>query len=223
MDLYVDKDLFDKIIKGRIMKRLLTIILTLAFASLSYGDAFKLMTGLNLSRYSVSPQEKNTQWSHKMGFCVGGGFEFDITDHIVMEVDWLLLQKGSRVKFKTSPDVKTNYSLRTISSPIFAQIKFKRDFPFYVIGGGEVSLILSHGLEKEIGENVDQQDLKENTKSFDFGLVFGCGCEAKVSQFQSFFVEARYQYGLANVLMESQGYESMKTNTILFILGIKSY
>ncbi len=69
----------------------------------------------------------------------------------------------------------------------------------------------------------DESDLKEDTKTFDVGLVFGCGFELKVSRFQSFFIEGRYHFGLVNVLNVSDKYESMKTNAILLAVGIKSY
>lgn len=205
------------------MKKFLIIVLNLILVSSLYGDAFKLMGGLNLARYTVSPKEESTELSYKMGLFVGGGFEFDLTEHIFLEFDLLLLQKGSKVEFQDLPDVESNYNLRTISIPVVAGIKFKRNMPFYILGGAEFSLILSHVFVNKIEEDVDEQDLKENSKSFDFGLVFGCGFEVKVGRFRSFFVEGRYHLGFANILKDSIEYQSMKTKTILLVLGIKSY
>lgn len=205
------------------MKKFLIVILNFILASSLYADAFKLMGGLNLSRYAGSPKTETSDLSYKTGLCVGGGFEIGLSEKIAIEVDWFLLQKGSKVKFLTFPDLKSKYNLKTISVPVLAEIKFKRDLPFYFLGGGEFSLILSHTFEKKIGKNVDRQDLKENTKSFDFGLVFGCGFEVGISKFQSFFIEGRYHLGFANIAKEYDQYQSIKTNVILFILGIKSY
>lgn len=188
-----------------------------------YGDAFKLMGGLNLSKYTVSPKEESAELSNKMGLWVGGGFELDLSEKIFLEFDLLLLQKGSKVKFPALPDLKSNYNLSTFSIPALAGIKFRRNLPVYIFGGAEFSLILSHALVKKSGEAADEQDLKENTKSFDFGLVFGCGFEVKVSKFQSIFIEGRYHHGFMNIIKYSDQYESMKTSVILFVLGIKSY
>lgn len=205
------------------MKKTLIFAFVFTLALSLYGDAFKLMGGFNLSRYNVSTEEENLEWKYKMGFWVGGGFQFDLTEQLALEFDLLLLPKGSKVEFPDLPDAKSNYNLRSISFPIIALFKFKRDLHLYILGGGEFSLILSHAFVKKIREHVDELDLKENTNTFDLGLVFGCGFEFEVSRFQSFFIEGRYHLGLVNVLKLSDEYEAMKTNAILFILGIKSY
>lgn len=205
------------------MKKFLIIVLNLILVSSLYGDAFKIMGGLNLSRYTVSPKEESTKLNYKMGLCVGGGFEFDLTEHIFLEFDLLLLQKGSKVEFQDLPDVESSYNLGTLTIPAIAGIKFKRNLPFYILGGAEFSLITSHAFVEKIGEDVNEHDLKENSKSFDFGLVFGCGFEVKVGRFRSFFVEGRYHLGFSNILKDSIEYQSMKTKTILLVLGIKSY
>ena len=205
------------------MKRFLIIILNLMLVSALYGDAFKLMGGLNLSKYTVSPKEESTKLSYKMGLWVGSGFEFDLTEHIFLEFDLLLVPKGNKVEYTALPDIKANYNLKEISFPVLTGVKFKGNLPFYILGGAELSMILSHVFVKKTGEDVDEQDLKENTKTFDFGLVFGCGFEVKIRQFQSFFIEGRYHLGFSNVFKDSGMYGSAKTNTILFVLGIKSY
>lgn len=205
------------------MKRVLIVILILISVSNLHGDAFKLMGGLNLTRYRVSPEEASLNWKHKMAFWVGGGFEFDLSEKLALEFNLLLLQKGSKVEFTDLSDLKAHYNLRVISFPALVSFKFKRNFPVYILGGCEFSFVLSHAFVKKIKGEVDELDLKEDTKSFDLGLVFGCGLELKVSRFQSFFIEGRYHFGLVNVLSASDEYESMKTGAILLALGIKSY
>lgn len=205
------------------MKKILIVIFTLITVSNLHGDAFKLMGGLNLTRYRVSPEEVSLDWKHKMAFWVGGGFEFDLNEKLCLELNLLLLQKGSKVEFADLSDLKAHYNLGVLSFPALISFKFKHNFPVYILGGGEFSFVLSHDFVKEIKGDVDELDLKEDTKSFDLGLVFGCGFELKVRRFQSFFIEARYNFGLVNVLNVSEEYESMKTNAILLSLGIKSY
>jgi len=205
------------------MKKILIVVFTLITISNLHGDAFKLMGGLNLTRYRVSPEEASLDWKHKMAFWVGGGFEFDLSEKLGLEFNLLLLQKGSRVEFTNNPDLKANYNLRVIAFPALVSFKFKRNFPVYILGGCEFSFVLSHDFVKKIKGEVDELDLKEDTKNFDLGFVFGCGFEVKVSRFQSFFIEGRYHFGLVNVLSASDEYESMKTNAILLGFGIKSY
>ena len=208
------------------MKKLLFTLLTISISSSLYADAFKLMGGLNLQKYTATPKEESIEWDYKMGYFVGGGFEFDITESkmIAIEVDGLLLyKKGSKKESSDPTDPQFSYSLGTICVPALARIKFKTDSPFYILGGGEASLVMSHKFEKKTGETAEKGDLKENTKTFDFGLVFGCGCEIKITHIQSLFIEGRYNLGLVNILKLSDEFESVKTNALLLILGIKTY
>ncbi len=205
------------------MKKILISLLAMIFVSNLNGDAFKLMGGFSLARYRTSPEEANLDWKHKIAFWVGGGFEFELSERLGLEFNLLLLQKGSKVESISLSDSEANYNLRVISFPALVSFKFKRNFPFYILGGGEFSFVLSHEFVRKNNSKADESDLKEDTKTFDVGLVFGCGFELKVSRFQSFFIEGRYHFGLVNVLNVSDKYESIKTNAILLAVGIKSY
>lgn len=208
------------------MKKSLIVLLNIIMASALYADAFKLMGGLNLAKYSLSPKEGSIDWSYKLGFCVGGGFEIGLVedDIIAVEVDGFLIQKkGSRAETSALNDSKSDYHLNTLCVPVISKIKFKYDSAFYVLGGGAVSLVLSHKFERKMGSKKEQIDLKEDTKNFDFGLVLGCGYEMKVNKYQRFFIEGRYHLGFVNLLRDSEESQSVRGNAILIILGIKSY
>jgi len=187
-----------------------------------HADAIKLMGGINLSKYSLSPKEQNIKWSYNPGFCIGAGIEFDLipNGNIAFEVDGLMIQKkGSEMEDVVSPGLKTNYRLSLLCFPAMVRVKFKVESSIYLLGGANISLALSH----KHSQQGDLTDLKEDTRKFDIGLVFGFGIKKKFNWYQDLFIEARCHFGFANILKETWKNQSLKTNAILIIFGIKNY
>jgi len=197
-----------------------TFILLFACSFLE-ADSFKLMGGLNLIKYSSFPSTRNADWRLNIGLCVGAGIEFDLTENkrLAIEIDGMMIQKKGTLTIDPSrPDLNTDYNLSTISVPALAKIKPITGIPFYFFGGGVGSLVLSH----KYSTNKNQKDLKEDTKTVDFGFVAGIGYEAKINFFQNIFIEARYQRGFLNLLRFPKDDESLKSHALLIIVGIKT-
>ncbi len=208
------------------LKGIFFILLTVFTASGLYADGIKLLGGLNLSKYAASTKDENQSWSFKTGLCVGAGFEFDLSEsgRIAIEIDALLIQKkGKRGEDPSLPNVERTYSLNTLCFPIMARIKFKRNLPFYLLGGSEFSLIMSHKLERRTGDQKSQADLKEATKRADFGPCLGGGVEVRIREFQTVFLELRYHFGLVNLIQEPEDLEALKAHAFLIVIGIRSF
>ena len=191
-----------------------------------HADGFKLMVGLNLLKYSARANEGTFRWSQKLGLCVGGGFEFDLSEsqRIAVEIDGFLVQKkGVRIEDGESTNGELTFSMNTLRIPVLARFKPKASLPLYLLGGSEFSLVLSHSFEKRIGERKEQEDIKELTKRSDLGLVLGCGFEVRMKEFQSLFVEARFHYGSLNMVGSYEEFSSLRTHVFLFVVGIKTY
>lgn len=191
------------------MKKFLFIALSILLVSVTYAHGFKLMGGLNLSKYAVEPEIGGIEWKNKTGFLAGGGIDISLVPNIAVEIDALYFQKGSKVEID---GVDIEYALNVISIPALLRVKFLPGPSPYVLGGGEFSIILSHEL--------DEVDIKENYESFDYGLVFGAGFEMKMPG-ASFFIEGRYYQGVKNIIKEPVGDESLKTKAIVAVVGIK--
>ncbi len=202
----------------------LTLFFTLISAAYLPADSFKLITGLNLLKYS-NLAEENFQWRYKPGFCVGAGFEFDLREeeNLAIEVDALLLQKqGSKVSTENS-NVRFVYHLNSLCFPAMVRFKAKEQWPFYFLGGGQLSYILSHKVDLKSGSKINQVDLKESTKNFGWALSLGAGFEMKISKYQKLFMEIRYNLSWLNLLKFPEPDEKVTNNSLLFTLGIKNY
>ena len=208
------------------MKKFLFVLLILAFVSGASAQEWKVIFGLNLSKYDIWPEQFEDTWGfflykvtslNKTGFHFGGGIEFTITKNFAFEINGLYFQKGSRIETKQiapGPEVTRgidSYTLHGASIPAFLKFKpFTGSSP-YILGGCEISIIFSHfqGWTSRTA----------NTKSFNYGLLAGVGFEIKMRDV-TLFIESRYHYGLINILKYSP-YESKKTRAIAFVFGLK--
>ena len=151
------------------MKKFLFIFLSLIFVSRLYAHEIKFMLGGNISKYEISPEvyygsvrgyefEYTYEISNTKGFLFGCGIEFALTRNVSIEIDGLYFQKGSSIQKLYSPlesplenlaiiDLLLSYNLEGISIPLLLKIKFLSGSSPYILGGGEFSFILSHGVE----------------------------------------------------------------------------
>lgn len=200
------------------MKKFLNLLLCILTVSTLHAD-FKIIGGLNLSKYSVLPKKENLNWNYKLGFLAGIGLEKKLSYKFLVEFDFLYFQKGSEVESADIADSKWKYNLKVVSIPILLRFKFMDRTSPYMFGGFEVAALVGHEVKYE---GLEAIDVKDNTKSLDYGLVFGCGYEIELQEFLYFFVEGRYHLGLRNIISVPLEVESMKTNVILIVIGMRS-
>jgi opacity protein-like surface antigen len=190
------------------MKKFLLIFLAIILVSATHAYGFKIMAGGHLAKYAVEPKVVGDEWKYKTGFLLGGGIELFSVPNISLDIDGFYFRKGS--KFKSATE-ELDYTLDVISITPLVRVKFLPGPSPYVLGGGEFSYILTHKL--------DELDIKDNTKSFDYGLVFGAGYEMSMPG-ASLFFEGRYHLGLNNIQKDPPD-ASLKTKELVVIVGIK--
>ncbi|MBC8358515.1 MAG: PorT family protein [Candidatus Aminicenantes bacterium] len=214
------------------MKKFLFVLFSIVLVSGAYAQEFKLICGLNLSKYILLPDlnqeiigikfERNS--NYKTGFSLGCGVEFALSKNIAFEIDWLYSQKGCKGEIKPvypgSYVIPTKYTLHLFSIPVILKIKFLPDSSPYILGGGEFSFVLTHRYTYIFNGGGDGLNITENTKYLDYGLVFGGGFEIR-SKAASLFIEVRYHLGLQNISKDYFKFESIKTRAAVLILGFK--
>ena len=208
------------------MKRKHTIFSVILFLSIltllvstAYAQEFKFIQGFNLSSYSTEPDQITSMgipliiYDYKInsvtGLLIGAAFEFDLSKNITIEIDALYFQKGSNIK-EVNESFIYNYHLNAASIPVLIKIKPLSSLPAYLLGGGELSIILTH--------EQNERTITADTETFDFGLIAGCGIEIKIKN-RIVCLEGRYHLGLRNIT-KNWPFDSIKTRAIVFILGI---
>ncbi len=191
------------------MKKVLVFLLLLSIPIVSQAQSVKLVGGINLADFrSVSgsyPEnpKSNTRFAAGLGFESGG-------EKVFWEVDVLYFQKGCRAE---TGEIRGNFNLDEISVPVLLKLKFAPETSPFLLAGGEAAYVISY---KNTEGN--KTDLKEFTKSFDYGLVFGGGLQLVMDTF-GINIEARYHYGLADLGKEGSD-SHFKTSTLVFTAGL---
>jgi len=212
------------------------VFLCIVTVSNAYAHDIKFMLGGSLSRYKIQPEvyftgteEIRNEVSYKSGFLMGVGIELALAKNMALEIDALYLQKGSKVQQVTFPleiyALETNYTFHAISVPALFKIRLTPGTSPYVLGGAEIALAISHRKstpdayipEEDLNGGVD---ITDTTTRFDYSIVFGTGLELKAKGCK-FFIEGRYHYGLSNIAKRPIYWESVKTRTIIFLVGFK--
>ncbi|NIM57619.1 MAG: outer membrane beta-barrel protein [Candidatus Aminicenantes bacterium] len=191
------------------MRKFLLVFLAVILVSATHAYGFKVMVGGHLSKYAVEPDVAGIEWKNKTAFLIGGGIELFSVPHISLEIEGLYFRKGSK---RDEAGAEADYVLDVISVPALVKVKILPGPSPYVMGGGEFSYILTHKL--------DDVDVKDTTKSFDYGLIFGAGYEMSMPG-ASLYFEGRYHLGVANILKDPAPGVSIKTKSLVVIVGIK--
>ena len=197
--------------------------------------AFKVMGGMSLSTLATSEIEsegesldewKQSQWGPVFGIGI------EVQKSLGFEIDALYIRKGMKLADSGNAegydyDISIGVIVDQLSIPIMAKLNLMQGGPPYVFAGGEIGLILSakanYNIEVTGLNESGSEDVKENFKSLDYGLVAGIGHELNFLGY-NLFLEARYHLGLQNINADSEYAEDdswIKSRAFLFVAGVK--
>ena len=205
---------------SQLVKKFMSLLIIIVASSYLWAD-FKIMTGVDLSKYQVKPKADNIHWQYKFGFLGGIGLGKNITDKMLLELNIIFCQKGTTARQNLGElrEVNWKYRLNVVSLPLLLRNKLKEGSSPYLVGGLELSSILSHSEKFSDKEPVD---IKENTATFDLALTLGGGYEIQLQEDLFFFIEARYSHGLKNIIISPLPEQIWKTQAFLILIGVRS-
>ncbi|OGD19278.1 MAG: hypothetical protein A2W03_13110 [Candidatus Aminicenantes bacterium RBG_16_63_16] len=190
------------------MKKTSFLLVFLGFASWVYPTELRILGGVNLSKSTEPVQGVIFDFYYKpvygAGAILGGGLELTLTQRIALEVDALYFQKGSKIKIIYGNVVGDPFLERMdeLSFPILFKYYFKQGSSPYVLGGGELAIVLA-----------------KDPKNIDIGLVFGAGFRKQVrSTYIS--LEGRYHHGLKDTTTGSWALRKMRVFALIVGLSI---
>ena len=131
-----------------------------------------------------------------------------------LQVEVLYLLKGSKLKFDILGETfEGNIDYAYLSVPVMGRYKLgSEDSSPYIVAGPEFGILLS--ADTEIAGI--SEDVKDETKSIDFGLNVGVGMTMN-----NMFGEVRYSLGLIDINDASDDPDtSIKTNGIQAFVGM---
>jgi hypothetical protein len=192
-------------------------------AKISWGA----QAGLNLGKLSGSTVSGESKKFHP-GLRVGAFVEYPLQDMFAVSGGVLFNMKG--VKFDDDGTVsgepgtytaKLNY----LSIPVLAKVKFTSagaSLTPYIFAGPELGILLQAKDKSEPTSGGSTEiDVKDYTKSTEFGIDLGAGLEMPFSDMVG-LIEAGYDLGLTDTVKNPPaGADKVKTQTLHVEVGIR--
>jgi len=166
------------------MKRL-AIVLVLLFATsvFAQGLAFGVKGGIN---YATLSGDDVVDASYKLGFAAGAVAAFDVMDMLVIQGEVLYSMKGAEYEGDISTD------LTYIEIPVLIKYTIPME------GMIAPNLFIGPSLGILLSAESNDVDIKDATKTTDFGIVFGAGADFDLGT-GKVTVDARYNYGFSSI------------------------
>ena len=184
--------------------------------------------GLNVSNLSVdAPDDPDFAFDSQTDFLVGGFAQFAIGQTFAIQPEVFYSQNGAKTK-SDDPSIKLNLNYIRIPLLLMARLS-SRESPLYPIlyVGPQLALetrcqVTGENDGVSVSFDCDSPELDDSlqTKSTDFGLVFGGGFEILYSGL-TVQLDARYNLGLTNLNDTADADEvSVKSRGWSFMLGL---
>lgn len=212
------------------MKRLIitifatVVVFTLSSASVSaQGLTAGLKAGMNIANVHGDDvklaEALGVEFSSNIGLCVGGFVTYSLSDMFAIQPELLFTMKGAKMEVAGYKEtVKVNY----LEIPVLAKLSIPTpgNVKPSLFVGPSLAIKLSAKAEWEEDGESGEEDISEEVKSTDFGLVFGAGIDFGLGQ-GKLTVDARYTLGLTKVQKPEEEEEEvdMKNGAISIMVG----
>lgn len=191
-------------------KAILVIALLLATvlpAAAQSGTAFGIKAGVNFANLSFDPDDEESVES-RTGLVVGALVLVPVNPRFAFQPEFLYSQQGA-----TQDEGDGKIKLDYFNIPLLANINLTSgtENSFSLIVGPQLGFRTSAKAEFE-GE---EEDFKDETESFDFGMVLGVAGTMK-----NFLIDARYTWGLSNINKIESDAQKVKNRVFTISAGI---
>ena len=216
------------------MRRATTLLAMACLAGLAPATAaaqditLGVKGGLNVSNLSVdAPEDPDFAFDSQTDFLVGGFAQIGIGSKFALQPEVFYSQNGAKSQ-SDDPSIKLNLNYIRVPLLLMARLS-SRESPMYPIlyVGPQVAFETRCQVTGEddgvsVSFDCDSPELEDalQTKTTDFGLVFGGGLEILYSRL-TVQLDARYNLGLTNLNDAEDASEvSVKSRGWSFMLGL---
>ena len=149
---------------------------------------------------------------------VGGVLEVRLNEHWSLRTEPMYLQKGTQ----NIDGDQVSYKAEYLEVPLFLKLSLGSGSARpYVMAGPSIGFRLSSELSVEDEGISGTFDADEVTESMDFGVDFGAGLSLRLNGV-SFFVEGRYDLGVADVFTGGEVGGQLTDDVNVFTRGLQA-
>lgn len=163
--------------------------------------------GADLSRVTFTP---GVTQGFNAGFNAGLNFRYVEENHFGFIVELNYVQRGWKEDFEGLP-YRYSRTADFIELPFLSHIYFGSRGKFYINAGPSISVFVGERTNtnidvSKVGANPDfitritYQWLQDVSQKFDYGIQGGIGGEFSINRSNSIYLDARFYYGLGNLL-----------------------
>ena len=174
--------------------------------------------GVNLASVNLDPLEGGVEISNLTVFGIGGVIDYEFNESMALRFEPMYIQKGAKGSWNI---FEMEDKLSYIEIPILLKYSIgKGKIKPYLEAGPYIGFLLAGTGKVSGGGYSEEEDIKDATKSLDFGLGFGAGVSVPVSK-NYIFLEARYALGLVNINEDPDDPDTeVKTKGIQVFVGM---
>lgn len=217
------------------MKRIVILVtmMLLAFSVCVFAQEtgaskmnFGIQAGVGFANVSGDSAKADPGETKKARTGIGGGVfaTFKLNDQFGIQPELLYLQKG--VKYEAGA-AKTTVKADYIEIPVYLKWmpKIEGKVQPSIFAGPYVGFLMSAKIKGEGFTGADsifngEEDVKDSTKSTDFGVSFGAGFGYELSPKGEFFLNVRYDLGMTKIDDHAEQ-QDFKSNLFAIMIGYK--
>jgi opacity protein-like surface antigen len=193
---------------------LIVVVTLLGLGNLSAQEVkFGAKVGLNSSNL-----RGDMDFDSKIGFNVGAFAEISLLDKFIFQPELLFSTQGA--KFETS-DANAAVSIKVNYLNIPLMLKYGVTDKLFLEFGPQLGFLLSGKSKFEVtygGEtDSEEEDIKDSSKSFDFGLNFGASFDVA----ENIMIGARYNLGVSNINDDDRDDDKAQNAVFYLSLGYR--
>lgn len=215
------------------MKKGLVITLLILMMALVASPARALVTfgvkgGLNNSKVVFSPAIDMPGQKYLQGYCFGAFLSLNFGP-IGIQPEVLYSRRGMEAQVLLDPSdpaslAQARMTLDYIEIPLLVRLNIIPAGPvkFYVFGGPSYGFLQKAKVRLTYMGMSEEEDIKDDFKNKALAAVGGLGLDIKIPLLFKVSVDARYHYGLGNILSEGSSVPTDKARNTGFsvLLGI---
>jgi hypothetical protein len=171
--------------------------------------------GINFANVNFEGEDADVNFDSRTGF-VGGLFVVvPSNNQFALQAEALYSQKGAKVE---EGGFTSTIKLDFLDVPVLARFSTPatNGSSFHVFAGPSFGFKLSAEAESSFEGEEDSDDLDDEVKSFDLGLVLGAGVE-----FGRFLIDGRYTWGMTDLNNDDTEDVKAKTRTFSIMAGFR--
>lgn len=184
---------------------------------------FGVKAGVNVAATSFAGDDSTDAYDERrIGFLAGGFGVLPLTDRIALQIEGLFSQKGGRVTVEEI-DATSTLELDYLDFPVLARVggAVSDRTRLHVFAGPSVGFRM--GARSRVTVSGDTfssgsvDNIEDDVTLFDFGFVAGAGADIG----RRLVVDARYSWGLNNVIKDDSAGVEIKNRVLSLMAGVR--